>query len=66
MLRKKNNSIEYWLSRPASERLAEVTRLVRLSLEPGQVLDRTKVEKLPMHEAKSLQASQEKLPKKKK
>lgn len=39
----------YWLSRPAKERIAEVTRLRSYSIEPGQRLDKTVVIKRNLH-----------------
>ncbi len=39
----------YWLSRPPQERIAEVTRLISLSLKPGQRMDKTVVIKRKLH-----------------
>jgi hypothetical protein len=39
----------YWLSRPPHERIAEVTRLIRLDLKPGQRMDKTVVVKTTLH-----------------
>jgi hypothetical protein len=39
----------YWLSRPPQERIAEVTRLIRLDLKPGQRMDKTFVVKTTLH-----------------
>ena len=39
----------YWLSRPPQERIAEVTRLIRVDLKPGQRMDKTFVVKTTLH-----------------
>jgi hypothetical protein len=39
----------YWLSRPPQERIAEVTRLISLSLKPGQRMDKTIVIRRKLH-----------------
>jgi hypothetical protein len=36
-------NLQYWLSRPPIERIAAVTQLISLSLQPGQRMDKTKV-----------------------
>ena len=40
-----SHDLEYWLSRPAVERLAAVTTIVRQSLKKGQRMDKTKLER---------------------
>ncbi|MBV8389672.1 MAG: hypothetical protein JO080_07730 [Mucilaginibacter sp.] len=37
--------MNYWLSRPAHERMAAVTQLISKSLKPGQRMDKTIVVK---------------------
>lgn len=39
----------YWLSKTPAERVAEVTRLIRLDLEPGQRMDKTHVVRTKLH-----------------
>jgi len=39
----------YWLSRPPQERIAEVTRLIHLTLKPGQRMDKTIVVRRQLH-----------------
>jgi len=39
----------YWLSRPANERAAAVTRLISANLQPGQRMDKTHVVRRPLH-----------------
>jgi hypothetical protein len=41
--------MEYWLSRPAHERVAAVTQLISKSLKPGQRMDKTVVVKRKLH-----------------
>jgi hypothetical protein len=41
--------MQYWLSRPARERIAAVTWLISKSLTPGQRMDKTFVTKRPLH-----------------
>ncbi|MEO5891076.1 MAG: hypothetical protein ABIQ31_12525 [Ferruginibacter sp.] len=42
--------IQYWLSRPAQERIAAVTRLIEATLTPGQRMDKTMVIKRRLHQ----------------
>ena len=39
----------YWLSRPPQERIAEVTRLIHLTLKPGQRMDKTVLVRRQLH-----------------
>jgi hypothetical protein len=39
----------YWLSKTPQERIAEVTRLISHSLEPGERMDKTVVVKRLLH-----------------
>jgi len=39
----------YWLSRPPQERIAEVTRLIHLTIKPGQRMDKTMVVRRQLH-----------------
>lgn len=39
----------YWLSRPPQERVAAVTRLIAMHLQPGQRMDKTHVVKRKLH-----------------
>ncbi|MFD1256312.1 hypothetical protein ACFQ3S_05845 [Mucilaginibacter terrae] len=39
----------YWLSRPPQERIAAVTRLITMHLQPGQRMDKTYVVKRKLH-----------------
>lgn len=41
--------MQYWLSRPPKERVAAVTKLIQLTLKPGQRMDRTKVVQRMLH-----------------
>lgn len=42
-------NLQYWLSRPPAERIAAVTQLISLTLEPGQRMDKTKVVQRYLH-----------------
>ena len=42
--------LDYWLSKSPAERIAEVTRLIQKDLKPGQRMDKTKVNKIRLHE----------------
>jgi len=41
--------MRYWLSRPAHERVAAVTRLISKSLQPGQRMDKLHVVQRTLH-----------------
>jgi len=41
--------MQYWLSRPSHERIAAVTQLIRLTLEPGQRMDKTHIVQRKLH-----------------
>ncbi|WP_158828775.1 hypothetical protein [Mucilaginibacter lacusdianchii] len=41
--------IQYWLSRPPYERMAAVTRLIAMHLQPGQRMDKMFVTRRKLH-----------------
>lgn len=43
------NDLEYWLSRPVSERAMAVTQIINQSLTKGQRMDKTKLVKKNIH-----------------
>lgn len=43
-LNEKKQDLDYWLGRPAKERLAAVTFIISQSLEKGQLMDKTIVQ----------------------
>ena len=41
--------MRYWLSRSPQERIAAVTRIIKMHLQPGQRMDKTHVVKRKLH-----------------